>query len=59
MTQAHLAGIITPSKALTFYTKFGDVLPFLSLTLSLLFLILAVVKKRNERKKSRSKDEPF
>jgi apolipoprotein N-acyltransferase len=56
MTQTHLTGVITPSRALTFYTKFGDVLPLLSLTLSPLFLILAVVKKKNERKRARSKD---
>lgn len=49
MTQTHLTGIITPSNRLTFYTKFGDILPYLSLTLSLVFLILAVVKKKNER----------
>jgi len=56
MTQTHLTEIITPNRGLTFYTKFGDVLPFLSLTLSPLFLILAVVKKRNERKRALSKD---
>jgi apolipoprotein N-acyltransferase len=49
MTQTHLTGVITPSNRLTFYTKFGDILPYLSLTLSLVFLILAVVKKKNER----------
>jgi len=56
MIQTHLTGVITPNRGITFYTKFGDVLPFLSLTLSPLFLILAVVKKRNERKRARSKD---
>ncbi len=56
MTQTYLTGAITPNRGLTFYTKFGDILPFLSLTLSPLFLILAVVKKRNEKKRARSKD---
>jgi len=59
MTQTHLTEVITPSKTLTFYTKFGDVLSFLSLTLTPVFIILAVVKKRNERKRRRSKKEPF
>jgi apolipoprotein N-acyltransferase len=56
MTQTHLTEVITPKKGLTFYTRFGDVLPLLSLTLSPLFLILAIAKKRNERKRIRSKD---
>lgn len=57
MTQTHLTGVITPSKSLTFYTRFGDILPFLSLTISALFLILAVVIKRNERKRDHSKNQ--
>ncbi len=52
MTQTHLTGIVTPSNKLTFYTRFGDVLPYLSLTLSLVFLILAVIKKKNERQRT-------
>jgi len=57
MTQTHLTEVITPSKTMTIYTKFGDVLPFLSLTLTPVFIILAFVKKRNERKRQRSKKE--
>jgi apolipoprotein N-acyltransferase len=49
MTKTHLTEVITPTNKLTFYTKFGDILPYLSLTLSLVFLILAVIKKKNER----------
>jgi len=51
MTQTHLSGVISPSEKLTFYTRFGDVLPFLSLTLSAVFLILALVKSIHERKR--------
>ena len=51
LTQTHLSGIISPSEKLTFYTRFGDVLPFLSLTLSAVFLILAIVKRIHGRKR--------
>ncbi len=57
MTQTHLTEVITPSTRMTFYTQFGDVLPLLSLTLTPVFIILAVAKKRNERKRRRPKDE--
>jgi len=52
MTQTHLTGNITPSHALTFYTKYGDILPVASLTLSVLFLILAILKRKYERKRA-------
>lgn len=52
MTKTHLTGNITPSQALTFYTKYGDVLPIASLTLSVLFLILAILKRKYERKRA-------
>jgi apolipoprotein N-acyltransferase len=51
MTQTHLTRNITPSQALTFYSKYGDILPIASLTLSALFLILAVSKWKYERKR--------
>ncbi len=51
-TKTFLLGNITPSQALTLYTKHGDVLPLASLTLSILFLILTILKRKNERKKS-------
>ncbi|NIM91744.1 MAG: apolipoprotein N-acyltransferase [Candidatus Aminicenantes bacterium] len=46
MTKTYLIGKITPSEKLTFYTRFGDVLPLASLTLALVFLILAVFKRK-------------
>jgi apolipoprotein N-acyltransferase len=52
MTKTYLLGKITPSEKLTFYTRFGDVLPLGSLTLALVFLILAVFKRKNERKRN-------
>jgi apolipoprotein N-acyltransferase len=59
MTQTYLTGNITPSQKLTFYTKFGDVLPRASLTLAVIFLILALVKIKDERKRPRLKKKPF
>lgn len=35
-----------PRKSLTFYTKYGDILPYTGLTLSLVFLILCLVKRK-------------
>lgn len=56
MTSAYLTGNIIPSQRLSIYTKFGDVLPILSLTLTLIFLILAVVKKHEiQRVRGKSK----
>jgi apolipoprotein N-acyltransferase len=46
MTKTFLLGEITPSEKLTFYTRFGDVLPLGSLTLALVFLILAIFKRK-------------
>jgi len=59
MTKTHLTENITPSQTLTFYTKYGDILPIGSLTLTAIFLILAMTKRRNERKRERFKGEPF
>jgi len=58
MIQTHLTGNITPSQKLTFYTKFGDILPRASLTLAAIFLILTLTTRKNERKKARFKDKP-
>ena len=55
MSRTYLTGNITPRYKLTFYSKHGDILPFCSLTLTVIFLILALVKRSYERKKSRYK----
>ena len=55
MTKTYLTGDITPSQRLTFYSKHGDILPFGSLTITVIFLILALVKRFYERKKDRFK----
>ncbi len=46
MTKTYILGKIAPSETLTIYTRFGDVLPLGSLTLVLVFLILAVFKRK-------------
>lgn len=51
MTQAVLAQKITPLHNQTFYTQHGDLLPAVSLTLGGLFIILSLVKRKNERKR--------
>jgi apolipoprotein N-acyltransferase len=58
MTQTHLTGNITPSQKLTFYARFGDILPRASLTLTVIFLILTLTTTKNERKKARLKKKP-
>ncbi|NQT78848.1 MAG: apolipoprotein N-acyltransferase [Candidatus Aminicenantes bacterium] len=50
MTSTFLTERITPSQTLTFYTKFGDILPIGSLTLAAIFLILALKKRKYEKK---------
>lgn len=49
MTQTFLTEMVTPQKKTTLYTRFGDVLPYASLTLTVIFLILAVVKWTDDR----------
>ena len=49
MTQTFLYDTIAPLHKKTVYTKHGDVLPYTSLTLTVFFLILAVIKRRNAR----------
>jgi apolipoprotein N-acyltransferase len=51
MTSTYLTGNVYPSQKLTFYTRAGDILPFVSLTLTAIFLILAVTRKTVKRKK--------
>ena len=46
-TQTHLTASISPKHKKTLYTRLGDWLPYLSLTLTLLFLILAFLKRKN------------
>lgn len=46
MTKTHLTEVITTSQKQTFYTKVGDILPWLSLTLSAIFLILAMAIRK-------------
>jgi len=58
-TKTFLTAKITPSQKLSFYTKYGDLLPITSLTLSAIFLILAIIKRKNERKKYRYKRRIF
>lgn len=45
-TRTFLSGTVTPSKKLTFFSRFGNVFSFLCLALSAAALILAVSKKR-------------
>ncbi len=58
MTQTYLTANITPSQKLTFYTRFGDFLPRASLTLTVIFLILTLTTRKNERKKISFKKKP-
>lgn len=45
-TQTFLTGQITPQSSMTLYTKIGDVFSFICLTLSALFLILALAVRK-------------
>jgi len=51
MTETYLTGRIRPIEKLSFYARYGDVLSYLSLTLTVAFFILALVKRADERKK--------
>lgn len=46
MTSALLMGSVTPRHSLTFYSKYGDVLPRLSLTISAFLFILALAGRK-------------
>jgi len=45
-TKTFLTGTVTPSKKLTFYSRFGDLFSVLGLTLSAIAFILALFKRR-------------
>ena len=51
MTQDVQNAIITPVRRHTFYTKHGDFFPIVSLTFGVVFLILAVARKKNGKKR--------
>lgn len=55
MTKTYLTGEIVPSRKLTIYTKYGDILSFFSLTFVSLSLILTMKKRIHERKKANLK----
>ncbi len=59
MTQTYLTDTILPNDKLTLYTSWGDYLPLLGLTLGVLFLILAMVIKKNGRKGTPSERKPI
>ena len=59
MTQTYLTENISPIDKLTLYTRWGDFLPLISLTLGVLFLILAMVIKKNGRKGTPSERKPI
>ena len=44
-TQTYLSGQITPRSDLTIYARLGDAFAYIGLTLSLLFLILAIIRR--------------
>jgi apolipoprotein N-acyltransferase len=52
MTETLLVGDIQPRTDRSIYTRHGDVLPALSLTLAGVFFILALIKNSDARKKS-------
>ncbi len=53
LTQAYLTETVSPIKTLTPYARYGDFLPVASLTLGVVFLILALANKKNVDEKSR------
>jgi apolipoprotein N-acyltransferase len=59
LTQTYLTGKVTPSEKLSFYTRSGDVLPILGLTLTGVFFILGLAKRTHERKQNRSPGQIF
>ena len=59
MTQTYLTGKVNPANELSFYTRYGDILPVLSLTLTGIFFILALAKRAHERKKTGHRRQIF
>ncbi|MBN1271250.1 MAG: hypothetical protein JXB26_03175 [Candidatus Aminicenantes bacterium] len=49
MTETLRNETIHPRSDLTLYVRLGDILPYTSLTLTLVFLILALIRKKNEK----------
>ena len=45
-TRTFLTGSVTPSKGLTFYARWGDAFSFLCLTMSAIFFIMSLLKRR-------------
>jgi apolipoprotein N-acyltransferase len=59
MTQTSLTGMITPKRETTLYTRFGDILLYVSLTLTVISLILAVVKRNDDKREFASQKQSF
>ena len=59
LVRTSLTGNVQPLHKLSFYTRHGDILPFLGLTLTGIFFILALVKSADERKKTRHRRQVF
>jgi len=49
MTRTFLTERVSPSREMTFYTEYGDVLAWVSLTLSIIFFIMSIFKQMRER----------
>ena len=56
MTVTHLTADVSPSMKQTIYTRYGDILAFLSLTFSGAFLILAMTKRIHAKQKAHKRD---
>ena len=50
MTDTVLTHMITPRTKTTLYAQYGDVLAYVSLTLTVIFLILALVKRNDDKR---------
>jgi apolipoprotein N-acyltransferase len=55
ISEAYLTEWIAPMDTLTPYTRFGNIVPLICLTLGAVFLILALVRRKNGNKQSRLK----
>lgn len=51
LTRAFLTGMVTPERVKTIYTRNGDLLPQVGLTLSFIFFMLALLTRPHERQK--------
>jgi apolipoprotein N-acyltransferase len=54
LTRTYLTGEVTPATRRTVYSMFGDIFSWISLTISGVFLILALFKRKNGQKRNRS-----